>query len=351
MIVYIFLTIFLMLLSFIELYNNGYSTKIKVVLIILLCFIMGFRYNVGNDYHNYVDIYENLDWYMDVFEPGYILLCQFSQKLNLTYQFPFFICSLLTVLPIAFLVNKTIPRMFCTSMTVYVLSYVYFEAMNTVRQAVAMSAFLLVFYFYIIKEQKLKALLALIFGALFHKSILIIAFLAFVISKFRDKFNIKLCLILLLGSFVIGHCLQSFFDAISGLTMLLGLNSNYMDVFEERGVASGTFQIYLNISALYLLIFNKKQLSQKNRRNQIIALFYVAGIVIYNVFISFYIGLRFYWYFYLFLILVIPNLLKKRKIKIRPLFFIALVLIITIYTFVSLQSKYYLDYNMNFSLF
>lgn len=351
MIVYIFLTIFLMLLSFIELYNNGYSTKIKVVLIILLCFIMGFRYNVGNDYHNYVDIYENLDWYMDVFEPGYILLCQFSQKLNLTYQFPFFICSLLTVLPIAFLVNKTIPRMFCTSMTVYVLSYVYFEAMNTVRQAVAMSAFLLVFYFYIIKEQKLKALLALIFGALFHKSILIIAFLAFVISKFRDKFNVKLCLIFLLGSFVIGHCLQSFFDAISGLTMLLGLNSNYMDVFEERGVASGTFQIYLNISALYLLIFNKKQFSPKNRRNQIIALFYVAGIVIYNVFISFYIGLRFYWYFYLFLILVIPNLLKKRKIKIRPLFFIALVLIMTIYTFVTLQSKYYIDYNMNFSLF
>lgn len=351
MIVYIFLTIFLMLLSFIELYNNGYSTKIKVVLILLLCFIMGFRYNVGNDYHNYVDIYENLDWYMDVFEPGYIFLCQFSQMLNLTYQFPFFICSLLTVLPIAFLVNKTIPKMFCTSMTVYVLSYVYFEAMNTVRQAVAMSAFLLVFYFYIIKEQKLKALLALIFGALFHKSILIIAFLAFIISKFRDKFNIKLCLILLLGSFVIGHCLQSFFDAISGLTMLLGLNSNYMDVFEERGVASGTFQIYLNISALYLLIFNKKQFSPKKRRNQIIALFYVAGIVIYNVFISFYIGLRFYWYFYLFLILVIPNLLKKRKIKIRPLFFIALVLIITIYTFVSLQSKYYIDYNMNFSLF
>lgn len=351
MIVYIFLTIFLMLLSFIELYNNGYSTKIKVVLILLLCFIMGFRYNVGNDYHNYVDIYENLDWYMDVFEPGYIFLCQFSQILNLTYQFPFFICSLLTVLPIAFLVNKTIPKMFCTSMTVYVLSYVYFEAMNTVRQAVAMSAFLLVFYFYIIKEQKLKALLALIFGALFHKSILIIAFLAFIISKFRDKFNIKLCLILLLGSFVIGHCLQSFFDAISALTMLLGLNSNYMDVFEERGVASGTFQIYLNISALYLLIFNKKQFSPKNRRNQIIALFYVAGIVIYNVFISFYIGLRFYWYFYLFLILVIPNLLKKRKIKIRPLFFIALVLIITIYTFVSLQSKYYIDYNMNFSLF
>lgn len=351
MIVYIFLTIFLMLLSFIELYNNGYSTKIKVVLILLLCFIMGFRYNVGNDYHNYVDIYENLDLYMDVFEPGYIFLCQFSQILNLTYQFPFFICSLLTVLPIAFLVNKTIPKMFCTSMTVYVLSYVYFEAMNTVRQAVAMSAFLLVFYFYIIKEQKLKALLALIFGALFHKSILIIAFLAFIISKFRDKFNIKLCLILLLGSFVIGHCLQSFFDAISALTMLLGLNSNYMDVFEERGVASGTFQIYLNISALYLLIFNKKQFSPKNRRNQIIALFYVAGIVIYNVFISFYIGLRFYWYFYLFLILVIPNLLKKRKIKIRPLFFIALVLIITIYTFVSLQSKYYIDYNMNFSLF
>lgn len=351
MIVYIFLTIFLMLLSFIELYNNGYSTKIKVVLIILLCFIMGFRYNVGNDYHNYVDIYENLDWYMDVFEPGYIFLCQFSQKLNLTYQFPFFICSLLTVLPIAFLVNKTIPKMFCTSMTVYVLSYVYFEAMNTVRQAVAMSAFLLVFYFYIIKEQKLKALLPLIFGALFHKSILIIAFLAFIISKFRDKFNVKLCLIFLLGSFVIGHCLQSFFDAISGLTMLLGLNSNYMDVFEERGVASGTFQIYLNISALYLLIFNKKQFSPKNRRNQIIALFYVAGIVIYNVFISFYIGLRFYWYFYLFLILVIPNLLKKRKIKIRPLFFIALVLIMTIYTFVTLQSKYYIDYNMNFSLF
>lgn len=351
MIVYIFLTIFLMLLSFIELYNNGYSTKIKVVLILLLCFIMGFRYNVGNDYHNYVDIYENLDWYMDVFEPGYIFLCQFSQKLNLTYQFPFFICSLLTVLPIAFLVNKTIPKMFCTSMTVYVLSYVYFEAMNTVRQAVAMSAFLLVYYFYIIKEQKLKALLALIFGALFHKSILIIAFFAFVISKFRDKFNIKLCLMLLLGSFVIGQCLQSFFDAISGLTMLLGLNSNYMDVFEERGVASGTFQIYLNFSALYLLIFNEKQFSQKNRRNQIIALFYVAGIVIYNVFISFYIGLRFYWYFYLFLILVIPNLLKERKIKIRPLFFVALVLIITIYTFVSLQSKYYIDYNMNFSLF
>lgn len=351
MIVYIFLTIFLMLLSFIELYNNGYSTKIKVVLILLLCFIMGFRYNVGNDYHNYVDIYENLDWYMDVFEPGYIFLCQFSQILNLTYQFPFFICSLLTVLPIAFLVNKTIPKMFCTSMTVYVLSYVYFEAMNTVRQAVAMSAFLLVFYFYIIKEQKLKALLALIFGALFHKSILIIAFLAFIISKFRDKFNIKLCLILLLGSFVIGHCLQSFFDAISALTMLLGLNSNYMDVFEERGVASGTFQIYLNISALYLLIFNKKQFSQSNRRRQIIALFYVAGIVIYNVFISFYIGLRFYWYFYLFLILVIPNLLKMRKIKIRPLFFIALVLIMTIYTFVTLQSKYYIDYNMNFSLF
>lgn len=351
MIVYVLLTVVMLLLSIIELCNNGLTKMVRCLVVTLLIVLLGFRYEVGNDYQNYVETFQNLDWYKDVFEPGYIFLCQFSQKLNLTYQFPFFICSLLTVLPIAFLVNKTIPRMFCTSMTVYVLSYVYFEAMNTVRQAVAMSAFLLVFYFYIIQEQKLKALLALIFGALFHKSILIIAFLAFIMSKFRDKFNIKLCLILLLGSFVIGHCLQSFFDAISGLTMLLGLNSNYMDVFEERGVASGTFQIYLNISALYLLIFNKKQFSPKNRRNQIIALFYVAGIVIYNVFISFYIGLRFYWYFYLFLILVIPNLLKKRKIKIRPLFFIVLVLIITIYTFVSLQSKYYIDYNMNFSLF
>ena len=351
MVVYILLFLLLFFLSVVELCTNGIPNYIKIFLIILLTCLLGFRDDVGNDYHNYVDIFNHLDWHIDNIEPGFYYLCYYTKEVGLSHQFVFLICSMLTLYPIAFVVNKVIPKYFCTALSVYVFSYIFFEAMNTVRQAVAMSFFLLAFYYYSILRNIYKSLFAILLGFLFHKTILIIALIGYIIYRFRSKIGVRFCIFALILSFVIGISLNSYVDYLKLISSALGYDIAYFDSIEKRGVSGGTFQIYLNLTIFYILLFKRRLFSQDNNISKSITLCYIYAVFIYNIFISFYIGLRFYWYFYIFLILLIPELLKRIRLKYRPLYFVAMVFIMIIYTYVSLKSQYYIEYNMDFNLF
>ena len=351
MIVYIILAILLLFLTILELLNRGVHISIRLFLVIVLTSLMGFRNDVGNDYQSYVGIYRNLDWYSDILEIGFYYLCYYADSYGASHQFVFLVCSMLIMFPIAFVVNKIIPKFFCTAMSIYVFSYVYFEAMNTMRQAVAMSFFLLSFYYLVKVKKNMKAILAICAGFLFHKSIFIISVIACLFWCLKSVIGSRLCFLAQIASIIVGSALSVFSDYLAIISLYLGFNTNYFDSFEQRGVSGGTFQIYLNLSVLYLIIFKRKLFSHENELNKIVVLYYILSVLIYNIFISFYIGLRFYWYFYIFLILLIPILVRKKRLQNRPLYFIILIFIMTVYTFVSLCSEDYINYDFNFSLF
>ena len=59
MIVYVLLTVVMLLLSIIELCNNGLTKMVRCLVVTLLIVLLGFRYEVGNDYQNYVEAFQN----------------------------------------------------------------------------------------------------------------------------------------------------------------------------------------------------------------------------------------------------------------------------------------------------
>lgn len=340
MLIYFFLLFYLYILSMLEVLKVKVPKIIKPFSMVLLIIIMGFRYEVGADYVNYVDIYSHIGWFVDTMEPGGILLMESLQSIGLNAQSFFLICSLLILLPISFCINKEIPDYFHLALCLYVISFLYFEAMNTVRQGVAM-AFCFVALYEFRKGNRLLSILFVIFSFCFHKSSIVIVVLYFLFSFISYRRFIFLMLIAI--SFICGNFLIDFFSDYA----LLLMRSDY--AVEKRGVSSGFFQIFLNVTSLILILFYNKY-QKKSSEIVLFSKLYLVSIIIYNVFINFYVVLRLYFYFYMSLIVLIPYILTYQKRFVRILSFNIIFILLSLYSLVSLNNENYNKYSFNFDL-
>ena len=167
----------------------------------------------------------------------------------------------------------------------------------------------------------------------------------FVVKLSKSELKTKYLLFFLVFSFVIGRNISSLFSVLLQISSLLGYGQ-YMDNFEMRGVSTGSFQYLLNIYAIGTILYYKNAISLPKFDVSVLNLF-VLSIIFYNLFIDFYIGLRFYWYFFLFIVFVIPMICNNFLYRQRIIVFTLLIAPLLLFTIVSLNSVDYLPYNVS----
>lgn len=351
MTIYYLLFVFLLVLSLLELSNVKIIKIARIFTVIILLAISGFRYEVGNDYNNYVLMFNNVE-YFSYIEPGFRGLIWLVKTLGLNVQALFLVSAILAIVPLAYVVNKYCSRHFFTAISLYVMTYIYFEGMNSVRQAISMTILFFAFCEYFEKRKILYFLLFSILASLFHLSSILIAFSGWVIVWYSGSdLKIKNFFIALIISFVAGYYINSFAGQIEFVASIIGYSeSKYFDEIEQRGVNTGIYHFVLNFYAIGFMLYAyiKRSLLKDFEKNTFKLFF--TSIIVYNFFFNFYIGLRFYWYFFLFIILVIPIILSHIDKSIRTLTFLLMVSIFVAYSYLSLNKIYYSNYHYTFEL-
>ena len=105
------------------------------------------RYEVGYDYGNYSEIYNNLvDAYID--EPGFLLLQNSARYLDLETQWIFILTSFVMYFPISFCIGR---KSFFLISSFYTL-YVYIDSLSFVRQFLAVTFLICALYYYLYSE-------------------------------------------------------------------------------------------------------------------------------------------------------------------------------------------------------
>lgn len=350
MITYYALFFILVSLTFVEIAGKKID-GLKLIVLLLVVMFSGLRFNIGDDFANYTYIYDKGAGYERV-EPGFRLIVDVLNYIGCSQQMFFLIASTLSIVPILLTVNRNYPQYFYTSVATYVLSYTYFEGMNTVRQAIAMAVIFCSFCSYIKKPQLTKYILLGALATLIHLSSAVIVLVGwFIIRNSKEKMKSFKSLLILGMSFVLGYFISAFFHQLDYLSVLIGYQ-DYMDKFEQRGVSGGTFHLVLNFFAVLLIYFMAKKGRLFNHFELVVVRLFFYSIIIYNFFFNFFIGLRFYWYFFAFLVFVIPIVLSKINKQSRPLVFIFVMGVFALYTIVTLNgSACYNPYNYNFNLF
>lgn len=359
--VYICLSLGIFLFSLRELKDKQYRGFVCFIAYLVLVVISGFRFEVGTDYVNYVRYFKYVDKIPT--EPLYYYLSKFVYYVGGKYQLLCLICSVL----VGFVMYPAMRRMTKSSficLTFYLFSFLYFESMNTVRQAIAMSfSMLAVSFIYNLRndnqqlngakyvEQEKNTGKYLLFSVcyviaiLFHASAVIFLpciFLCKSLSWKKHKF-----LVLVITFFAGSVAMPFIIKCLTPLIEYVGY-AGYLKVMEMRGVNTGLYRIYLNMLAIFVMVMTRGNLS---KNEEFYVNMFVLSICIYNLFLSFYVVLRLYFYFLMFGCLIIPAVLRGFTRRSRIIAYFAIIMSMGVFMFVSLNNKAYLPYAMNFVLF
>lgn len=132
-------------------------------------------------------------------EPSWIVLNKLSIELGLGYSGIIAMSGLLTLIPVAFVINKTCDNK-CFAMLIYYGSYYVLNSFNIMRQCIAISFILLAIYYYI-NNRFVYSGIWFIIAFLFHKSA-IVALVIIVFLKLEFKFS--RIVVILLSTYLIG---------------------------------------------------------------------------------------------------------------------------------------------------
>lgn len=350
-----------LLLSIYELLTKrGVPSFAKYALSTMLVLVTGFRYNGGNDFFNYVDIYNKIEYSDTHVEFCFKQICFFLNWLGLGVHSLFLVCSLLTILPISYILKKNYSRFYCTGITLYLGTYIFFESWNTVRQAISMSfAALAVFAYHngipnkVRLGRNLTTILLFVIACLFHRSFVFILPFFVLITFNKIRVNILYTSALLIVTFFIGKAMNSVYGYIILLLPGSFSDSHYLNEIETRGVSTGFFQIYLCLSVIAISIYLKikKKIVRRDIFVEKLYVLFLFGVCIYNFFMGFYIGLRFYWYFYLFIIFLLLEIFKNIERKYNFLIYFGFISTLLVFTYISLQTDYYKNVDIHINLF
>lgn len=299
---------------FLLLYNALVIKNFKFALLAMILFIsifVGFRgIDVGTDTITYYEIYDGFkDGVYDGYpEPLYSYSCIFANYLGFSCQIHSFLLFLFSLF-IFYKSLKCCPNMGMAFFLLLTFCFICY-AMNIYAQIIAclISSYA---YHYLERKgikDKLNFLLVILFAMGFHLSA---AFLIPLLLIHKLKITWKLVFLLFLLSFIIG------------LIDVTSLFSQYMLGYErhlerstdiKRYVQGVAFSIYWMLAFIYLYFNSKNDVETKIQ----LKVFFV-GIVVYNLFLSKDLALRFLLYFILPLTCWIPYFLQsqgnKRRMK------------------------------------
>ena len=275
---------------------------------------IGFRYNVGTDYDNYVNTYniiKNLNFFELIdydWELGGKVILKIASLFNYD-KLVFILIAVFNLLPI-FMINKMYNYKYLAfSILTYNFLFLPF-CMNGMRQGISMS-FILYSMFLLLNNKRKNSIIFFILAFLFHKSCILFLpyYLCLLFDKTENKrkFMKQSIVITLSSSFLILFFLKSFLVEYGILKY-----SSYINKIDTSNIS---FNVILSSIPILLIIFlSKKNDYITNTLKPIV----ISGLIFYIVGTSaqylYRIGL-FFTYFEIFLVPYIINKIDDKKLK------------------------------------
>lgn len=309
MILYFFMAIISAYLMYLA-NNKTKNKKLKNMLIILsfLPFfgILAFRYGIGYDYLNIYDkIFKVIvnggkgNW-----EPGIMLLIKIIGLFSKDSFYFFFISALFTSVFIykGILKNSDKPSL---SLLLFIICGLYMDAMNAVRQYIAIAIFSYALSFILKKDFK-RYFIWVVIASLFHSSVLIMLPVYFFCKtklSLKKKIFVFSALILIMP-----FINQIFLNLIAKTKYSFYLNSEYSSADPTYSELIISSILFLVSSLLYK---NNKNDEKFNIYYNLTFLFFAVGIMSFKVLLAY----RIIMYFKISIIFMVPTIIKNIKDK------------------------------------
>ena len=280
------------------------------MLITLLFLVSALRYEVGQDYNHWIDVY---NWIMNgdkggnYVEIGYKYLNILIQSIPLLNEYALFvITSAFIVFGFGYIIYKNVEKKYWfLSIFMFICSGIFFASLNLVRQYIA----IVIVSFGIISLKKnnyILFILSVILATLFHTSALImLGFLAFYLIFRKQTFNkMLICIYVLSLVFMIIDLRQilEWFKFIIPERWEWYLQSEFLT---DRNYSAIVKQLVPNALLIFVLIKRKQIIEMKNE-NDIYILMLFIDIFITNCFYGVLVLLRLSYFFDISLMFIIP---------------------------------------------
>lgn len=239
--------------------------RIFLTIAFLLVFLpSALRYDIGTDFLNYINIYENLDLYTYL-EPGFYYLNWFLNILNSDSQWLFVICSFI----FTWFFFASYPKKGAWVIHFSMMTLLWFISFNTIRQAVAVAicSYGLTYFF---KKKYYLFFLFCLLGLSFHSTALLIL-LAGIVALIPVRNTTKsiilpnIFIIIIIFGYTSISIATYYIEQILGL---IGLNQylSYFgsEQFINNDIGSGLGGLIRILFSTYIL-FNSKQILSINK--------------------------------------------------------------------------------------
>ena len=278
---------------------NKMQNLVLIIILILLTFISGFRYNVGTDYNSYIQMYHDFNY----LELGSKFLYKIANNISNDPQTIIVLYSLITNI-FTILLLKKISQKENISLIIASYLFIFFPiSLNAIRQSLSIS---IILYSLILLKKNIKNKIPyflLIAACLFHTSALIIFPYLIIIYKSKDKKLVKNSIIFTV-SLVIALLIYFYFLKDIGIIRKIG----YLGSFSLNKIDINLLISY--IPFLIILLFNKS--ISKSRELAMYSCMFISGVILEVLFSSTQVS-RIGLYFSIFLIILVPELLEKIK--------------------------------------
>lgn len=337
-------TLLIGLCLFGQFFINAKNKKYYFGILVLLCaMVSAFRFQVGQDYQHWVDVYHWIENGSNVYvEFGYKLLNQFIIFIPfIGVDFLYIVTSFFIVLVFGKYIKKSIPQQYWFfSMFLFITTGIFFASMNLLRQYIAIAICLLAILR--LDKKQYISYIALVFVAMtFHTSALImLPFALFYIISKRINSNTFLWIIYILSLLFIVIDLRKIIDIFAFL--LPERWKWYLDshFFVDRNYSAILKQLVPNILVIYL-IMNRTEMRKYYERFDIsFALAFITTILT-NCFYGILLLLRLSNYFDFSFIIIIPlifdYLMKyEKKAKMAKIYKICIIIYYLLLTIVTI---------------
>jgi hypothetical protein len=305
-------------MALIDVTNEKYKYYFLPLLLIILILFIGLRYNTGDDFNTYVELFEGSLANATSYEVGYLLLNKIFRFFCRNYyimQFSitFFVCT------IVYIFISKYSRYRLISLFIFVSQFGSHFLMATVRQSLAVAIVVLSIKF-IFNKKPLSFLLMVLLASTFHVSA-IAALPLYILNKKINK--LVLILILLISIFISGYARAIIVFILSIIAVffsnifpnpLLKVALSYLNPENPYFILVRSIGLYDLVVILFLLILIMRNSEKDSEKNFFINTM-VVSVVISNISLGFLALGRLAVYYSIFNVVTYTYLLRVFNFK------------------------------------
>lgn len=318
------------------------TNKNKLIISLLILFVfLAFRYNYGNDYKFYLEIYNNIKEGIYT-RAGNDFVFKMWNIISVNYAFLLGSSSLLYVFTIYCLIKKYAKesKFFISLLLLLVNPYLFLIHLTTIRQTMALCFLILFIIFY--KNKYCKLIFTILGIGCHFSSILIFPFVV-ILKNFRltkkSVYIIYVILFILMST-----------NLLETLILVFGrfINNNFLFYLETNKVGS-LRTLLLNIIINLFIVKYYKEVDEDYR---VVYNMTFVGSLLSILSIKFAMLFRIQMYFEIFIIVIVPYLFEKENESKKKYFFYFMVFTIYSTRYISfflspMYAPHYVNYDLH----